>query len=96
MTLDANTQVCPSGQPTRCTSHQPVNGMLTRLRPITNQTNTNGVWFGHGGYGGQYLVANPESGRVAAFLSVLDDENGYESGYYPPIISMLSDICAAG
>lgn len=61
----------------------------------SNQTNTNGVWFGHGGYGGQYMVANPETGRVAAFLSVLDDENGYESGYYPPIISMLSDICAA-
>jgi hypothetical protein len=31
---------------------------------------------------------------VAAFLSVLDDENGYESGYYPPIIAMLSEICA--
>jgi CubicO group peptidase (beta-lactamase class C family) len=61
----------------------------------SNQTNTNGVWFGHGGYGGQYLVANPETGRVAAFLSVLDDENGYESGYYPPIIAMLSEICAA-
>lgn len=61
----------------------------------SNQTNTNGVWFGHGGYGGQYMVANPETGRVAAFLSVLDDENGYESGYYPPIISMLSEICAA-
>ena len=60
----------------------------------SNQTNTNGVWFGHGGYGGQYMVANPETGRVAAFLSVLDDENGYESGYYPPIISMLSEICA--
>jgi len=47
----------------------------------SNQTNTNGVWLGHGGYGGQYLVANPLTGRVAAFLSVLDDESGYETGY---------------
>ncbi len=59
----------------------------------SNQTNTNGVWLGHGGYGGQYLVANPLTGRVAAFLSVLDDESGYETGYYPPIIAMLSQIC---
>lgn len=60
-----------------------------------NQTNTNGHWFGHGGYGGQYLVANPETGRVACFLSVLQDEDGYDSAYYPPIIAMLAGICAA-
>ncbi len=60
----------------------------------SNQCNTNGVWLGHGGYGGQYLVANPETGRVACFLSVLQDEDGYDTSYYPPIIAMLSDICA--
>jgi CubicO group peptidase (beta-lactamase class C family) len=60
----------------------------------SNQTNTNGVWVGHGGYGGQYLVANPETGRVACFLSVLQNAHGYDAEYYPPIIAMLSDICA--
>lgn len=60
----------------------------------SNHCNTDGVWFGHGGYGGQYLVANPETGRVACFLSVLQDEDGYETDYYPPIIAMLADICA--
>ena len=60
----------------------------------SNQTNTNGVWLGHGGYGGQYLVANPDTGRVASFLSVLDDEAGYSAAYYPPIIAMLAGICA--
>ncbi|MFZ1480355.1 MAG: serine hydrolase [Paracoccaceae bacterium] len=60
----------------------------------SGQTNTDGVWLGHGGYGGQYLVANPDTGRVACFLSVLQDEDGYDSTYYPPIISMLADICA--
>ena len=38
-----------------------------------NQTNTDGTWVGHGGYGGQYMVANPRTGRVACFLSVLQD-----------------------
>ncbi len=61
----------------------------------SNQTNTNGQWLGHGGYGGQYLLANPQTGRVAAYLSVLQNESGYDSAYYPPIISMLDDICAA-
>lgn len=60
----------------------------------SNQTNTNGVWLGHGGYGGQYMVANPDTGRVACFLSVLQDEDGYDTAYYPPIIALLSEICA--
>lgn len=60
----------------------------------SNQTNTNGTWVGHGGYGGQYLVANPETGRVACFLSVLENDAGYDADYYPPIIAMLAEICA--
>jgi len=60
----------------------------------SNQTNTDGVWLGHGGYGGQYLVANPDTGRVACFLSVLTNEAGYDAPYYPPVIAMLASICA--
>ncbi|MFM7444639.1 MAG: serine hydrolase domain-containing protein, partial [Tabrizicola sp.] len=60
----------------------------------SNQTNTDGTWVGHGGYGGQYMVANPATGRVAAFFSVLDDTSGYVADYYPPIIAMLAAICA--
>lgn len=60
----------------------------------SNQFNTNGRWLGHGGYGGQYMLADMTTGRVAVFLSVLDTEDGYFSNYYPPIIAMLADICA--
>jgi CubicO group peptidase (beta-lactamase class C family) len=60
----------------------------------SNQTNTEGTWVGHGGYGGQYLVANQQTGRVACFLSVLQNREGYASDYYPPIIAMLAGICA--
>lgn len=62
----------------------------------SNQTNTDGTWLGHGGYGGQYMVANPQTGRVACFLSVLQDEDGYDLAWYPPLIAMLSEICAGG
>ncbi|WP_137110303.1 serine hydrolase [Rhodobacter sp. SY28-1] len=60
----------------------------------SNQTNTDGTWVGHGGYGGQYLVANPQTGRVACFLSVLQDAHGFDPAWYPPIITMLAEICA--
>lgn len=60
----------------------------------SNQMNTNGRWLGHGGYGGQYMMADMATGRVAVFLSVLDTEDGYFSNYYPPIIQMLAEICA--
>ena len=61
----------------------------------SNQTNTDGTWVGHGGYGGQYLVANPDTGRVACFLSVLQNDAGFDAAYYPPVIAMLEAICAA-
>lgn len=60
----------------------------------SSQTNTDGTWVGHGGYGGQYMVANPGTGRVACYLSVLQDAHGYDPAWYPPIIAMLADICA--
>jgi len=60
----------------------------------SNQTNSNGTWLGHGGYGGQYLVANPATGRTACFLSVLQNDAGYDADYYPPVIAMLEAICA--
>jgi CubicO group peptidase (beta-lactamase class C family) len=58
----------------------------------SNQTNTDGRFLGHGGYGGQYLVADLTSGVVGVFFSVLDDKDGYDLDYYPPIIRMLAAI----
>lgn len=60
----------------------------------SSQFNTNGRWLGHGGYGGQFMLADMTTGRVAVFLSVLDTEEGYFGSYYPPIIRMMAEICA--
>lgn len=73
----------------------PMPAPRARLR-YSNQMNTNGRWLGHGGYGGQYMLADLTTGRVGVFLSVLDTEDGYFSNYYPPIIQMLAEICAGG
>lgn len=60
----------------------------------SNQTNTNGVWIGHGGYGGQYLLVNMTTGTVGLYLSVLQDAHGYDAAFYPPVINMLAEISA--
>jgi len=59
-----------------------------------NQTNTNGAWIGHGGYGGQYLLVDMQTGTVGVYLSVLQDAHGYDAAFYPPVIRMLAEICA--
>jgi CubicO group peptidase (beta-lactamase class C family) len=61
----------------------------------SNQINTDGVWIGHGGYGGQYLLVDMKTGTVGVYLSVLQDANGYDAAFYPPVITMLAEICAA-
>lgn len=57
-----------------------------------NQTNTNGRWIGHGGYGGQYALADLASGVVGVAYSVIEDRSGYDVGYYVPLIKMLDEI----
>jgi len=58
----------------------------------SNQVMTNGRWIGHGGYGGQYMLADPESGVVVVFFSVLEDREAYDTTYYKEIIRMAEEI----
>jgi CubicO group peptidase (beta-lactamase class C family) len=61
----------------------------------SNQTNTNGTWLGHGGYGGQYMLVNPETETVAVFFSVLENDAAYDPPYYVRIIRMFEDIACS-
>ncbi|MER9294800.1 beta-lactamase family protein [Mesorhizobium sp. M0510] len=58
----------------------------------SNQTNTDGRWLGHGGFGGQYMIADLVSGIVGVFLSVVENREGIDSNYTVRIIKMLQDI----
>ncbi len=60
----------------------------------SNQTNTNGTWLGHGGYGGQYFIANPDNGAVAVFFSVLQDKDAGDKTYTSEVIRLLEKIIA--
>jgi CubicO group peptidase (beta-lactamase class C family) len=61
-----------------------------------NQLVTNGRWVGHGGYGGQYLLIDPDTCTVVVFFSVLEDEGGYDETYYPEVIAMAEAIVDLG
>ncbi|MBT4890321.1 MAG: serine hydrolase [Rhodospirillales bacterium] len=58
----------------------------------SNQTNTNGRWMGHGGYGGQYMLADLESGVVGVFYSVLENSSAHDADYSTEFIRMLEAI----
>lgn len=58
----------------------------------SNHMDTDGRWLGHGGAGGQYMIADLTSGVVAAFFSVLEVKAASDRSYYGPIIKMMSDI----
>ncbi|MFB9984413.1 hypothetical protein ACFSQQ_11590 [Mesorhizobium kowhaii] len=57
-------------------------------------TTTDGIWIAHGGYGGQYLLANPDTGIAVAYMAVLENESGDSGDIYPPLINMMAELAA--
>jgi CubicO group peptidase (beta-lactamase class C family) len=69
----------------------PMTDLREGLR-YSNHANTDGRWLGHGGYAGQFMLADLTSGVVGVFFSVLENQTGYDAAYYSPIIEMLAAI----
>jgi len=59
----------------------------------SNQAFTNGRWIGHSGYGGQFLMVDPEAGVVCVFFSVLENKSAYDATYSASIVQCLENIC---
>ncbi len=60
----------------------------------SNQLMTNGRWLGHGGYGGQFLLADPQTDMAMAFFSVLENREAIDRPYYKDVITMGTEIAA--
>jgi CubicO group peptidase (beta-lactamase class C family) len=58
----------------------------------SNQMFTNGTWIGHGGYGGQFLMADPDKEAAVAFFSVLETSHAQDETYLPEVIAMCEEI----
>ena len=61
----------------------------------SNQTMTDGRVIGHAGYGGQFLMVDTVTGTSCAFLSVLENESGYDDAYMSDVARILRDVCRA-
>ena len=57
-----------------------------------NQLKTNGQWIGHGGWGGQLLMVNPDNATVVGFFSVLENESASDDSYSKAIIEMAQEL----
>lgn len=57
-----------------------------------DQLMTDGRWIGHSGYGGQFLMADTVSGRVVAYLSVLENESGFSADYMAETIEAMEAL----
>ncbi|SJM32652.1 serine hydrolase domain-containing protein [Mesorhizobium delmotii] len=60
----------------------------------SRQTNTDGTWLGHGGYGGQYMLANPDTGTVVVYFSVLENASASDPDFSGPLVKMMAELAA--
>ena len=58
----------------------------------SNHTVTDGQCLGHGGYGGQYMLANSDTGVVVVFFSVLEDAADHDPAYSAEVIRMAEEV----
>ncbi len=76
---------------------------LERLaRPLTppkdwlrysNHLMTDGRFIAHAGYGGQFLMVDTHAQTSCAFLSVLENDAGYDDDYMAAVAQMLKAVC---
>lgn len=60
----------------------------------SNQTMTNGTWVGHGGYGGQFMLADLDTGVSVSFFSVLENKDAEDLIYSAEMVRMMEHIAA--
>jgi CubicO group peptidase (beta-lactamase class C family) len=58
----------------------------------SNQLVSNGRWVGHGGYGGQWMLADETAGATVAFFSVLENASAVDPDYNTDRIALADDI----
>jgi CubicO group peptidase (beta-lactamase class C family) len=59
-----------------------------------NFVETESTWLGHNGYGGQWLVAYPESEIIVACLSGVTDDGGHDWRFVARLAAMGETIAA--
>ncbi|MDX8516422.1 serine hydrolase domain-containing protein [Mesorhizobium captivum] len=61
----------------------------------SRHTTTDGTFVGHAGLGGQFLLANPDTGTAVVYMAVHENKDGESMDMYPTLIRMMVEIAAA-
>lgn len=78
--------------------HRAINGAHKTLPEprshvrYAGQMMTNGHWVGHTGYGGQVLMADPESSAACVYLSVIENDAGYCVDYMARTMDLMASL----
>lgn len=62
----------------------------------SNHTMVSGRSLGHGGWAGQYGLANLDTGTIGVFLSALENQHGTTRDYLGPVIRTLEEVTRLG
>ncbi|MDF3218264.1 hypothetical protein EN962_05100, partial [Mesorhizobium sp. M7A.F.Ca.CA.001.09.2.1] len=62
----------------------------------SRQMTTDGTWLGHGGYAGQYMLANPDTGIVVVYFGVLENtgDPDPDPNFQGPLVKMMAKLAA--
>ncbi|UVK49940.1 beta-lactamase family protein (plasmid) [Mesorhizobium sp. AR02] len=63
-------------------------------RRYSRQIATDGSFLGHGGFGGQYMLANPDTGTVVVYFSVLENKTAMDTSFSGPLVKMMAEVAA--
>ena len=58
----------------------------------SNHLMTDGRFVGHAGYGGQFLLVDTQENISISFLSVLENEDGYDDAYMAMVSTILRNV----
>ena len=61
----------------------------------SNHVMTDGRFVGHAGYGGQFLLVDTQTKTSISFLSVLENEDGYDDVYMGNVAATLKNLMQA-
>ncbi|WP_185928377.1 serine hydrolase [Mesorhizobium sp. M6A.T.Ce.TU.016.01.1.1] len=67
---------------------------LQKSRRYSRQTMTDGTWLGHGGWGGQYMLANPDTGTVVVYFSVIENKSASDGNFSDQLVEMMANLAA--
>ncbi|TIQ61652.1 MAG: serine hydrolase [Mesorhizobium sp.] len=76
------------------TRHNPGPSYGQKSLRYSRQMVTDGTWLGHGGWGGQYMVANPDTGTAVVYLSVLENWSAWDCNFADQLTAMMADLAA--